>query len=126
MDGFLDRYIGARFYYIWYTLLLPPHCDWGYYILHQHVPNDSLCQSMQAARGGGAAWRGASSADRSHICLSKLESLDTSSQRNKRLEHVSRGVITLQKKHYVQANQFQRVPFVYLLPSKNLNGYHST
>ena len=29
MDGFLDRYIGARFYYIWYTLLLPPHCDWG-------------------------------------------------------------------------------------------------
>ena len=29
MDGLLDRYIGARFYYIWYTLLLPPHCDWG-------------------------------------------------------------------------------------------------
>ena len=127
MDGFLDRYIGARFYYIWYTLRLPPHCDWG---IIYCISTFLMTHSVSLCKERRLRWRrcarcGARQTSRSHPCLSKLEKrtlcLDTTSQRNKRPEHVSR-VITLQKTHYVQVNHFQRATFVYHLPSKNLNG----
>ena len=127
MDGFLDRYIGARFYYIWYTLLLPPHCDWGIiYCISTFLMTHSV--SLCKARVAAAALHGAVPVEPTgpiYVCPSWKNGLSVWTLAHKGTNgwNMSLALLhTLQKTHYVQVNQFQRVP----LPSKNLNGYHST
>ena len=129
MDGFLDRYIGARFYYIWYTLLLPPHCDWGIiYCISTFLMTHSvsLCKARRVA--AAAALHGVVPVVPTgpiYVCPSwKVWTLAHKGTNGWNMSLAA--LLHCKKKHYVQANQFQRVPFVYLLPSKNLNNYHST
>ena len=127
MDGFLDRYIGARFYYIWYTRLLPPHCDWGIiYCISTFLMTHSvsLCKARVAA---AAALHGAVPVVPTgpiYVCPSwKVWTL---AHKGTNGWNMSLSRLLHCKKHInVQVNHFKRVPFVYQRPSKNVNVYYS-